>query len=234
MIIHNLKITIENSKLKDNFLIPKGEVITNVNITKVDRKSHYYVFDNIVKSSTIDCILSLRKQYDGNIIALNFANANISGGGYIFGGDAQEESLCRASMLYYSIKGCNRYYNYNRFKSIPFIYSDYMIYSHNIPIIRNSNDILLNDIEKCSFVTCPAVNRTFAKLFVSNSKIKSIMKRRIEKILSLMVNKNPQVIVLGAWGCGAFGNQKDMVFNLFENAINELVPDSIKVIFTVI
>lgn len=234
MIVHNIKIAIENSRLKDNFSIPKSEIITNVDVHTIDRKSKYYLKDNIVNQSTIDCILNLRKQFNGNIIALNFANANFSGGGYILGGDAQEESLCRASMLYYTIKDCNKFYNHNRFKSVPFIYSDYMIYSPNVPIIRNGNDILLDNPIECSFITCPAVNRTFAKFFTSNKKIKSIMKRRIEKILSLAVSKNPQVIVLGAWGCGVFGNQKDVVLNLFENAINEIVPDSIKIIFAVI
>ncbi|MGN1411951.1 MAG: TIGR02452 family protein [Oscillospiraceae bacterium] len=234
MIVHNIKITIENSKLKDNFSIPKSEIITNIDIQTIDRKSHYCINDNIVNQSTIDCILNLKKQFDGNIIALNFANANFSGGGYILGGDAQEESLCRTSMLYYAIKDCTKFYNHNRFKSVPFIYSDYMIYSPNVPIIRNGNDMLLGNPIECSFITCPAVNRTFAKFFNSDKKIKSIMKHRIEKILSLAVSKNPQVIVLGAWGCGVFGNQKDVVFNLFENAINEIVPDDVKIIFAVI
>lgn len=234
MIVHNIKIAIENFKLKNKISIPKSEIITNIDIQMINRKSHYCVSDSIVKFSTIDCILNLRKHFEGNIIALNFANANFSGGGYILGGDAQEESLCRASMLYHSIKDCNKFYNHNRFKSIPFIYSDYMIYSHNIPVIRNGNDILLDNPIECSFITCPAVNRTFAKFFTSDKKIKSIMKRRIEKILSLAVSKNPQVIVLGAWGCGVFGNQKDVVFNLFENAINKIVPDNIKIIFAVI
>lgn len=234
MIIHNIKIAIENSKLKDSFSIPKSEIITNVDIKKVNRKSYYSVNDNIVNQSTIDCIIDLRMHFNGNIIALNFANANFSGGGYILGGDAQEESLCRASMLYYAIKDCNKFYNHNRFKSVPFIYSDYMIYSPNVLIIRNGNDILLDIPVECSFITCPAVNRTFAKFFTSDKKINNIMKSRIEKILSLAVSKNPQVIVLGAWGCGVFDNKKDVVFNLFEKAINEIAPDNIKVIFAVI
>lgn len=234
MIVHNIKVAIENSKLEGKFSIPKSEIITNIDIHKIDRKSYYHVVDNIVNQSTIECILSLRNQYKGNIIALNFANANFSGGGYIFGGDAQEESLCRASMLYYTIKDCAKFYNHNRFKSVPFIYSDYMIYSPNVPIIRNGNDMLLDTPVECSFITCPAVNRTFAKFFTSDKKINNIMKSRIEKILSLAVSKNPQVIVFGAWGCGVFGNKKDIVFQMFEKAINEIVPNDVIVIFAII
>lgn len=48
--------------------------------------------------------------YDKKIIALNFANAMYADGGYILGGNAQEESLCRASMLYYTIKTQKRFY----------------------------------------------------------------------------------------------------------------------------
>lgn len=232
MIIKNLRIVFQNSKLKEKYPIVNSETISNVDVHKIIRKSRYCVADNIVNQSTIDCILELSTQFD-NIIALNFANANFSGGGYILGGDAQEESLCRASMLYYVLKGSKMYYH-NRFKSIPFIYSNWLIYSPNVPIIRNGNDMLLDVPVKCSFITCPAVNRTFAKFFTSDKKINNIMKSRIEKILSVAVEKNPQVIVLGAWGCGVFGNKKDIVFNLFENAINEIVPDDVTVIFAII
>jgi uncharacterized protein (TIGR02452 family) len=233
MSVKNLKIFLENSKLKDNYFKVDSETISDVDVIKTVRKSRYYVNNNIVKHSTIECVLNLRKDFHENIIALNFANANVAGGGYVLGGDAQEESLCRASMLYYALKG-SKMYTHNIFKSVPFIYSDYMVYSHNVAVIRDSNDALLATPVECSFLTCPAVNRTFAKLFTPDAKIKKIMQTRIEKILSVAVSKNPQVIVLGAWGCGAFGNKKDVVLDTFEMAINEIVPDDVKVIFAVI
>ena len=67
----------------------------------------------------------------------------------------------------------------------------------------------------------------------SEKKITAIMKRRIEKIIALAVSHNPGIIVLGAFGCGVFGNKRKTVFGIFEEVINNYVPDNIKVIFAV-
>ena len=69
-----------------------------------DIQKNYVVRDNIINTGTIDAILKLRNQWvSGNVIALNFTSAINPGGGYLNGSKAQEESLCRASMLYKSL-----------------------------------------------------------------------------------------------------------------------------------
>ncbi|MDE5947051.1 MAG: TIGR02452 family protein, partial [Oscillospiraceae bacterium] len=180
--------------------------------------------------TTIKCILD-NKDYN-KIIALNFANANIAGGAYIFGGNAQEESLCRASMLYYTIKSQKKYYWKNRLHILP-DYTDNMIYSKNVPVIRYDSGEVLENPVVCNFITSPAVNRTFAKFIFSDKNIVKKMTARINKIISLAVSKNPDLIVLGAFGCGVFGNRREVVFKIFENAVNRLIPDNIKIIFAV-
>lgn len=207
-----------------------SETVFSVSGNTIKREKYYSVSEHIEQVTTIQAILKYSEQK--NIIALNFANAMFAGGGYILGGDAQEESLCRASMLYYTIRTQKKYYRANRFHILP-DYTDNMIYSRNVPVIRDDSGTLLDNPSKCDFITCPAVNRTFAKFIFTDKKINDKMTVRINKIISLAVLNKPDVIILGAFGCGVFGNKRETVFRIFENAVNSFVPDDIKVIFAV-
>lgn len=206
-----------------------SETVFSVSGNSIEREKYYSVSEHIEQATTIQAILKYSKQ---KVVALNFANAMFAGGGYIIGGDAQEESLCRSSMLYYTIKEQKLYYQKNRLHLLP-DYTDTMIYSQNVPIIRDSNGNLLETYVLCDFITCPAVNRTFAKFIFTDKKINDKMTVRINKIISLAASNNPDIIILGAFGCGVFGNKSETIFRIFENAINSFVPDDIKVIFAI-
>lgn len=197
----------------------------------VPRAEAYHYADHVRQEDTISCILGLRAEnVQGEILALNFANANVAGGGYILGGDAQEESLCRNSLLYAAIAPHSEYYHYHRMHPSP-LYSDRMLYSPNVPIIRSADGELLETPQMCSFLTSPAVNRRLARPWVSNEKIDAAMQRRIEKIVVFAAKRKPSVLLLGAFGCGVFGNKRETVFPMMEAAVTRYLPQEIRVIF---
>ena len=166
---------------------------------------------------------------------MNFASAINPGGGYLSGSKAQEESLCRASMLYESLKKQNDFYKFNRENYTP-LYNDRMLYVPNVPIIRNDTLELLDNYELASFIVSPAVNRrkAYSEGIRDEKLIVDIMSKRIEKIVKLAISKKPTVLILGAFGCGVFGNDREVVYDIFEKCIREFVPVEIKVIFAVI
>lgn len=188
----------------------------SVPLTENPRKEAFKVSSNTLPITTAECII---RNSGKKIIALNFANANFPGGAYILGGNAQEESLCRCSLLYYTIKTCGEYYRRNRLHVLP-DYTDGIILSENVPVIRDDSGKLLDEPAMCSFLTCPAVNRRFARILMSDRKISGIMERRINGIISLAASQAPDIVILGAFGCGVFGNKRETVFPMFESAIN--------------
>lgn len=209
----------------------RSETITDMpEPDEMKRNNHYSITEHTVKETTIQSIL--RNAADKRVTALNFANAMYAGGGYVLGGNAQEESLCRASLLYYTIKTQKKYYRSNRLHVFP-NYTDVMIYSENVPVIRDDFGELLRTPMQCDFITCPAVNRTFAKFMMPGKKIDRIMKTRIKRIITLSVMKKPDVLILGAFGCGMFGNKREKVLPVFEEMINRYVPEEIEVIFAI-
>ena len=224
-----LKIKSENDKHFKNNAYPdmQSEVFQNVTAEPVQRIRKFQVSENLVCTDTITAILEHGR---GKTIALNFANAMYAGGGYILGGNAQEEALCRASLLYYTIRTAKSYYHANRLHILP-DYTNHMIYSRNVPVIRDNSGMLLQSLVTCDFITCPAVNRTFAKFFFSQKKLNLIMEHRIENIIKLCAVQKPDVLILGAFGCGVFGNKREIVYPQFEQAINKYLPDEITIIF---
>lgn len=192
-----------------------------------EKRPFYSVAEHIVSMTTTECILANRGK---NIVALNFANAHYPGGAYVMGGNAQEEALCRCSGLYYTIREAKEYYNANHRHVLP-DYTDGMIYSENVPVIRNDEGELLDESVICSFITCPAVNRRMAAM--SEKRVISIMEKRIAKIVSLAADKKPDLIIFGAFGCGVFGNKREYVFPLFEKAINKYTDGSAEILFAV-
>lgn len=154
-------------------------------------------------------------------LVLNFANAHHPGGGLI-GARAQEEALCRGSTLYASISSENarEMYRYNNTHPCA-VESDYMLLSREVCVFR---DIGCEPLERpfmASVITAPAPNRRGAALFASGNRIRETFLRRIRIILRVAADRGDRNLVLGAWGCGAFGNNPCMVAECFRTALVE-------------
>lgn len=87
-----------------------------------------------------------------------------------------------------------------------FAYSDRTIYSPKVPVIR-LNEELLSEPFCVSFITTPAPNaRELLRHGVSKGQITNAMKNRILQVLRVAVAHEHDGLVLGAFGCGVFGN----------------------------
>ena len=158
-----------------------------------------------------------------DVLCLNFASAKNPGGGFLGGSQAQEESLARASGLYAAIHPHETMYETNkRYRSC--LYTDHLIYSPQVPVFRDDDDVLLESPWRVSMLTVPAVNAGVVREQEPEnvSRIQETMLRRMEKLLSVAVAHGHGTLVLGAWGCGVFRNDPAQVarwfhYHLIEN-----------------
>lgn len=155
-----------------------------------------------------------------DVVCLNFASAKNPGGGFLGGSQAQEESLARASGLYPCISQMNEMYDHNR-KLRTCLYSDYMIYSPGVPVIRDDEDRLLAQYYTTAFITAPAVNAGVVKEReqADDQQIEAVMKERIRYILDVAAMNGHRTLVLGAYGCGVFRNDPVDVARYFHDVL---------------
>src|SRR5258708_3593528 len=160
------------------------------------------------------------KQYQ-HIGVLNFASAKHPGGGFLGGAKAQEESLARSSGLYHSLLRCSGYYAHHRQLNTS-LYSDWMIFSPDCPILRTDRGDWLEAPFVVSFITSPAPNAGAIKANEphNHSKILETFRERISKLLALAVHHGCDALVLGAWGCGVFRNDPEVVASSFWEHLN--------------
>ncbi|WP_036661502.1 TIGR02452 family protein [Paenibacillus sp. PAMC 26794] len=171
-----------------------------------------------------------------DVVCLNFASAKNPGGGFLGGSQAQEESLARATGLYPCVAQMDEMYEYNR-KQRSGLYSNYMIYSPDVPVIRDDEDRLLDQYYVSSFITAPAVNAGVVKERgeADDLQIESVMKERIRYILDVAATNGHRTIVLGAYGCGVFRNEPAVVAKYFHDVlVGEGFKDSFaRIVFAV-
>ena len=230
-----IKKTIEKAVNETELVLDHKEIQANI---KQNNKKYLSFHSNIsvINDTVINTIINVRGKVEKeNIIALNFASAKNPGGGFLNGANAQEESIVRASALYKCLIKNNEFYKYHRLQNNP-LYTDRMIYSPNVPVFRsNEGYLLLNPVE-CSFITSSAVNAKVArKRGIVEETIEKVMDSRINKILTLMLKKEPKTIILGAFGCGVFENNPDMVSKIFASNIRKKLElfDNINIVFAI-
>ncbi|GAA3594334.1 TIGR02452 family protein [Flavivirga amylovorans] len=189
----------------------------------------------ITGEDSISCILRLSQEGETNIMCLNFASAKNPGGGFLNGALAQEESLAVSSALY----GCQLntfefYETHRNMKSC--IYTDSMIYSPKVPVFRNKKGELQDKAVEVNFITSAAINAGVVRRKEPHltDSISNLMEQRIEKLLTLCVKQNQQVLILGAWGCGVFQNDPDTIASIFYNQLTEKFKGQFKrVVFAI-
>eukprot|EP00727_Mastigamoeba_balamuthi_P006410 m51a1_g239 xanthine dehydrogenase/oxidase, putative (1653) ;mRNA; r:133370-139333 len=155
------------------------------------------------------------------VAVLNFASARSPGGGFTTGARAQEEALCRCSALYECLRGprvAPMYTENRRGRSL--VYADYAAYSPGVPVFRSDNGDWLEAPYRVSFLTVPAPNARAAIRAEGSSpallqRIATALQRRAGIALSMAAEHGDQAVVLGAWGCGVFGNSAEQVADAF-------------------
>lgn len=157
---------------------------------------------------------------DENVLVMNFANAMHPGGGFLSGASAQEESLCRCSTLYASIssKKAREMYEYNSAHRNP-LDSDYMLISPNVCVFRDEKFSLLEKPFYTSVLTIPAPNRCGRASKLVQAELDEAMLDKIRKLLLVASAEGYDVLVLGAWGCGAFGHDAKVVAGYFKEVL---------------
>lgn len=158
-------------------------------------------------------------------LALNFASGVSPGGGFLHGALAQEEAISRSSALYSTLVG-DRMYDVHR-KRTDKASSDWTIYSPGVPIFRADDGTELPEPWLLDFLTCAAPYAPTVGQPLSGD----LLEPRIHRVLAIARAYGYETLVLGAWGCGAFGNDpkrtavdfRRALENEFEGAFSHVV-----------
>lgn len=157
-----------------------------------------------------------------NVLVLNFANPVSPGGGVRRGANAQEEDLCRKSSLLHSLesKSARPYYEAHR-KLDHELATDAMLLSPEVEIFRGNGNLLLPETTVVAVLTCAAPAIRFETQPVAKKELEELLYNRIMGMLHVAAHEGYSYLVLGAWGCGAFGNDPDMVSDMFYKALKD-------------
>ncbi|MCD8212422.1 MAG: TIGR02452 family protein [Oscillospiraceae bacterium] len=156
---------------------------------------------------------------EGRILLLNLASAVYPGGGVRKGMNGQEEDLCRKSTLLQSLESdaAKEYYEYNKELDTR-MGSDAVMVSPDVAVFRDGENNLLDEPFTISVLTCSAPNIRFGLNGFSEEEYKKMLYDRIRGILSTAGSLGYKNLILGAFGCGAFGNDAAVVSDAFKSA----------------
>ena len=162
----------------------------------------------------------------GRVAVLNFANPHYPGGGVFQGAKAQEECLCRSSNLYPCLEDgrvFEEFYRYQQ-KKTDYDFSHRLIYSPGITVFKDSSPVpqALKESEwfLVDVITCAAPYLA-KRRYVNPTVLGNLLQNRIRNILEAAIDNEAEVLILGAFGCGAFKNPPEVVAKAFRQVLSE-------------
>lgn len=164
------------------------------------------------------------------VCVLNFASASNPGGGVKNGSSAQEEALCRCSTLYSSLiqnQMWGGFYAPHRSAHDP-LHNDDCIYTPGVVAFKTDTNyptaMPKDQWYSVNVITCAAPNLREKptnsmnydgdkSVKISDADLQKLHEKRLERILSIAALNENDVVILGAFGCGAFMNPPEVVAN---------------------
>ena len=137
----NVSLAIKNSQ-EETFSLAPGMVFPNSVFVDKQLKTKFHILD-------METLRAARQFSKEDVCVLNFASAKKPGGNFLSGAIGQEENICRCSGLYSCISKSPMYCYDLMTKDGT--YSDYMIYSPDVPVFRDGSYNLLEEPYFCSF-----------------------------------------------------------------------------------
>ena len=171
----------------------------------------------VVKIDTISAALAL----GDDTCILNFANAEIPGGLYEMNMPAQEEDVCRlCPQLYPALVQSNLY------PIEPYV----CLITPDIQVLRypGTYDVVSENCLGTVTVLTAAMPMCDGKIpeggWLSDKSEWCVdVRRRVQTVLHAAASTGKRNVVLGAWGCGVFGNDPVAVATVFKEEMDRLL-----------
>ena len=176
---------------------------------------------------------------DKKVCVLNFASATNPGGGVVNGSSAQEECICRCTTLYPCLNTdamWNAFYKPHRNAANP-LYNNDCIYTPDVCVFKSDTsfpDVLQKDEWwNVNILTCAAPNLRERPSNAMNphagdkaakitpTELEKLLNKRVRRIFEIAVANGNEVLILGAFGCGAFRNPPEIVAKVFNSVMQD-------------
>ena len=226
-LIKATKVAQENQQV-----IPETEILDDTRTTLYDNPATVIVS----KKRSFEAASAYKDQ---KVCVHNFASASNPGGGVKNGANAQEECLCRCSNLYLCLKMpklWDDFYLPHRTARNP-LHNDDIIYTPGVRIIKSDTATpkLLPKSQwfNVDVITCAAPNLRerpgnsynsgdgSVPVKITDKELLQLHEKRLRKILDVAYIKGNEIVILGAFGCGAFSNNPYVVATAAKNVIKD-------------
>lgn len=226
-LIKATKVAQENQQV-----IPETEILDDTRTTLYDNPATVIVS----KKRSFEAASAYKDQ---KVCVHNFASASNPGGGVKNGANAQEECLCRCSNLYLCLKMpklWDDFYLPHRTARNP-LHNDDIIYTPGVRIIKSDTATpkLLSKSQwfDVDVITCAAPNLRerpgnsynsgdgSVPVKITDKELLQLHEKRLRKILDVAYIKGNEIVILGAFGCGAFSNNPYVVATAAKNVIKD-------------
>jgi uncharacterized protein (TIGR02452 family) len=145
----------------------------------------------------------------GRVAILNMASPLSPGGGFLHGATSQEESLCMRTTLLPSLR--------DDFYRLPEVGA---VYTPDVLVFRDEDaeDLIKRDRWFVNCVSAAMLRQPDTEMGkdgtperYTNQKDRDLVLQKMEWVMQVFQAKAAKKLVLGAWGCGAYGNPVDEV-----------------------
>ena len=176
-------------------------------------------------------------KYPGQKVAvLNFASSTSPGGGVATGASAQEECLCRVSTLFPCLTtqaAWDKFYAPHRAAPNP-LHNDDIIYTQDVVVLKDDDYNILSSPFRVDVITCAAPNlrenpsnrynrNDGEAVHIGSEELLELHLKRARKIFSAAAANGAEVLILGAFGCGAFRNDPAVVAAAYQQVLPQFL-----------
>ncbi len=194
-----------------------------ISIAKIEKPTKSAVKISV---KPMDCLYAAEElvKKGKRVAVLNMANQFNAGGGYKDGAGAQEEDLFRRTNLVMSLSPKL----YKKVKGQPKENQGFgefnTLYSNKITVIRKGLDknyafYPKNKRFEISVISSAAYNLEYSSVKAGSKQYTEGTKRKIKMQLETAIQKGHKHLVLSAFGCGAFGNDPQVVSQMYKDVL---------------
>ena len=206
---------------------------------------------SVVRRRSLDAAIAMQKRHlELKITVHNFASATNPGGGVRHGSRAQEESLCRCTTLYPVLntqENLDRYYTVNRERGDS-IYDDACLYTPEIVVCKSDIDRPARlprdkwDLVDVITIAAPNLRANPNNEFnpgdaepaqVTDEELFELQETRIRHMFTVVAHHGADIFVTGAFGCGAFKNDPEVVASVYKKILPEFDGCFKEVVFAI-